>query len=105
MSGNQSWGTPLAVFQPLNEIFYFDVDVAAEAGNTKCDMYYGPDQLDEGKRDGLKAVWGERTCWCNPPYGDILPWVNKAADEHMATTVMLLPVDTSTAWFKRIFET
>ncbi|MGL6296445.1 MAG: DNA N-6-adenine-methyltransferase, partial [Plesiomonas sp.] len=40
--------------------------------------------------------------WCNPPYSDISPWVQKAIEEAEkgVGTVMLLPVDMSVGWFK-----
>ncbi|HBR0852344.1 TPA: adenine methyltransferase, partial [Klebsiella pneumoniae] len=40
--------------------------------------------------------------WCNPPYSDIGPWVEKAAEQSRAQSqavVMLLPADISTGWF------
>lgn len=105
---NDEWGTPQILFDHLNKVFFFDVDVAAQGYNAKCDAYFGPDHVKEEKRDGLKASWEGMTCWCNPPYSDPLPWVEKAAVEssqHGATVVMLLPVDTSTLWFRTGFAT
>jgi hypothetical protein len=47
--------------------------------------------------------------YCNPPYCDPAPWVLRAS---LATLtgeseliVMLLPVDTSTEWFRAIWDT
>jgi DNA N-6-adenine-methyltransferase (Dam) len=39
--------------------------------------------------------------WCNPPYGNITPWVEKGYKESLrgTTTVMLLPCRTETAWW------
>jgi len=49
--------------------------------------------------DGL-GDWG-RSNFVNPPYSNKEPWIKKACLEREKgnLTVMLLPVDTSTAWF------
>lgn len=50
--------------------------------------------------DGLAIDWGLRN-FCNPPYSQKRRWIEKAMAEKAKgkLTVMLLPVDTSTAWF------
>jgi phage N-6-adenine-methyltransferase len=108
VNGPTDWETPPELFEPLSMQFPFDLDVCASAGNRKCDNYFGLDHAKETRRDGLTASWDGLTCWCNPPYNDPMPWVRKAAFEayqaHVgATTVMLLPVDTSTKWFTEVF--
>lgn len=103
---NDTWETPKEIFDPLNKVFKFDIDVAAILENRKLDNYFGPDHVKEERRDALKAGWNGMTCWCNPPYSKPLPWVRKAVQEAYssgATTVMLLPVDTSTVWFRELF--
>ena len=57
------------------------------------------------KIDGLKVEWGIKT-FVNPPYSKPLPWINKAIEENKKrkTIVMLLRMDTSTEWFKRLQE-
>nr|CBA74512.1 phage DNA methyltransferase [Arsenophonus nasoniae] len=51
----------------------------------------------------MKCDWNsDGAIFCNPPYSNIKPWVNKAAEQcrkQKQTIVMLLPSDTSTAWF------
>jgi phage N-6-adenine-methyltransferase len=98
MSGNQSWETPDELFKKCDAIWGFEVDVCADETNRKCKHYF-----DEA-RDGLKQNWKHYVCWCNPPYKDPLSWIHKAEDSALrgATVVMLLPVDTSTYWFKEI---
>jgi phage N-6-adenine-methyltransferase len=97
---NDNWETPPELFNLLNSHFHFTLDVAASHENHKCIRYFT--ELS----NGLMQEW-DGVCWCNPPYSDIMPWVMKAADEVIkgVTTVMLLPVDTSTKWFEQCFLT
>lgn len=86
------WETPQDFFDKLNEEFRFQTDVCALPENAKCKHFYTPEQ------DGLAQEWNG-SCWCNPPYGrQIGKWVRKAS-ESKATTVMLIPARTDTAWF------
>ena len=55
--------------------------------------------------DGLQVSWGERV-FCNPPWGNIRPWVEKALQERDKGCVvhMLIPPATSTAtWHYLVF--
>jgi phage N-6-adenine-methyltransferase len=101
--------TTLEVFEPLNERFRFTVDVAAAAHNTKLPRFYDRDE------DGLQHGWGSERVWCNPPYSDIRPWVEKAWEEWdtwppdaPATAdliVMLLPANrTEQKWWQELVE-
>jgi site-specific DNA-methyltransferase (adenine-specific) len=104
---NDCWETPQYIFDWLDEEFDFDIDLAADESNTKCNHY-----LDKFW-DSLKVDWSTSyldclskdrnrpVCWLNPPYSDPLPWVKKAYEESQygATIVCLLPADTSTKWF------
>lgn len=86
------WETPQDFFDKLNEEFHFQTDVCALPENAKCKHFYTPE------KDGLTQEWNG-SCWCNPPYGrQIGKWVRKAS-ESKATTVMLIPARTDTAWF------
>lgn len=78
----------------------FDLDVAANAENAKAPRWYGLEA------DGLAQAWRGRV-WCNPPYSDIRPWVQKAWDEQSSTTsiVMLLPANrTEQSWWQDLVE-
>jgi phage N-6-adenine-methyltransferase len=50
----------------------FDLDVAACAESHWSERYYT--KAD----DGLAQPWDGGRVWCNPPYSDIAPWVEKA---------------------------
>lgn len=75
----------------------FTVDVAASAANTKCERFYSIED------DGLARSWVGERVWCNPPYSDIGPWVEKAWAEWRkgAVVVMLLPANrTEQGWWQ-----
>jgi phage N-6-adenine-methyltransferase len=95
-----SWRTPKEIFNNLNREFKFECDVAASEFNHLCDVYYTEEM------DSLSLPWFDVN-WCNPPYSNIRPWVEKAIKEHELgkTTVMLIPADTSVKWFKMAFDT
>jgi phage N-6-adenine-methyltransferase len=89
------------VFGPLHERFRFTIDVAASAANTKLERYYSIED------DGLAQSWAGERVWCNPPYSDIRPWVEKAQDEypHAGCIVMLLPANrTEQKWWQELVE-
>lgn len=67
--------TPRSLFDPLNEEFEFTLDVAASAENALTDRYY------DLEVNGLAQSWGGERVWCNPPYSDLRPWVEKAQRE------------------------
>jgi phage N-6-adenine-methyltransferase len=86
-NSRDDWETPPDLFNKLNMVFDFDIDVCATAENTKCQKYYTPEI------DGLKQPWhNHKTCWCNPPYGrEIKKWLEKALKESkLGTTVVCL---------------
>jgi len=77
------------------------VDVAAEAHNAKLLRYFTPEQ------NGLEQSWSGERVWCNPPYSDIRPWVEKARQESTRAQliVMLLPANrTEQAWWQELVE-
>ncbi|MBT0375829.1 phage N-6-adenine-methyltransferase, partial [Morganella morganii subsp. morganii] len=46
--------------------------------------------------------------WCNPPYSNIRPWVEKAAEQSRMQNqpvVMLVPEDMSVGWFLEALKT
>lgn len=84
------WATPQYLFNWANDIYKFDIDLCASRDNAKCGIYY------EIRDNSLERDWyGDpfRVGWCNPPYSDINPWVEKAIEQAKKgfTTVMLIP--------------
>lgn len=86
-------------FAPLHERFRFTLDVAASADNTKLPRFYTVDD------DGLAQDWTGERVWCNPPYSNIEPWVEKAHGGGAEIVVMLLPANrTEQGWWQRHVE-
>lgn len=97
------------VFAEFNARWHFTIDVAASAHNTKLDRFHSIDD------DGLAQSWAYERVWCNPPYSNIRPWVEKAwtewndrwtaHHEPPELIVMLLPANrTEQAWWQQLVE-
>lgn len=102
-SGGDEWSTPQWLFDYYNTRYSFALDAAASDINHKCERYFTRHD------DALKQTWqGNESVWCNPPYSDPAPWVKKAIEEvnqsRRMTIIMLLPSDTSTAWFAEAYH-
>lgn len=100
------WQTPKQIFNFWDKQYKFEVDVAASKRNALCERY-----IDEQSNALEVPFWGIEgqditNVWCNPPYSDIRPWVEKAAEQQRlgVTTVMLVPADQSVGWFKKATE-
>jgi len=108
-SDRQDWATPQALFDALNEEFFFVMDAAASPNNAKSALYITSEQ------DSLKESWGsvivETGCdptgaavWLNPPYGrDIGKWIQKAYEESLngLVVVVLTFCRSDTKWWHR----
>ena len=89
------WETPQDLFDKLDKIFQFQIDVCATPENAKCKTFFTPEI------DGLKQDW-KGICWMNPPYGrQIGKWMKKAYESSLcgATVVCLVPARTDIAWW------
>jgi phage N-6-adenine-methyltransferase len=53
--------------------------------------------------DGLTTDWSGKTVYCNPPYSNILPWVQKALASKCCT-VFLVPARTDTTWYRLLID-
>lgn len=88
-------------FAPLHERFGFTIDVAASAKNAKLSRYFTAEQ------NGLVRTWVGERVWCNPPYSNIRPWIEKAWGESQWTPliVMLVPANrTEQGWWQDTVE-
>ncbi len=87
--------TPWSLVQALPE-YPFDLDPCAEEHTAKANIWIPKEA------DGLAQKWYGKI-FCNPPYSDVWPWIQKARMEvacgRAEVVVMLLKGDTSTAWF------
>ena len=96
-SDKGDWETPQELFDALNGMFRYDIDVFTNGRNSKCDRFFTPDD------DALSKSWGGLTWFANPPYGrDMARFVRKCAEEsrHSKGT-LLVPSRTDTGWFWR----
>lgn len=97
-TSKQDWATPWDFFHRCEDIFgEFTLDACAETWSAKCSKFYSKEQ------NGLTENWREEHVWCNPPYGNILPWVEKASYQARifkdSSALLLLPASTDTRWF------
>jgi len=100
----KDWETPAFVIETLEKRLitkHFEIDVAASPTNAKANKYLTKED------NGLTRPWSSREsgfctyAWCNPPYQNIIAWLNKAIQEteNNVHTTMLLPASTDTKWF------
>lgn len=92
-----------ADFAPLNDRFGFTIDVAASDTNALLPRYWTV------AHDALSMSWAGERVWCNPPYSNIEPWLEKAWHEWVSPgadlIVMLLPANrTEQGWWQRNVE-
>jgi len=114
-SKRDDYETPQWLFEELNDIFYFNIDVAASNDNKKCESWFSKDD------NALKQSWipchpsingsDKGRCWCNPPYGRKSGiWFTKAVEEvylHKNADLVCMLVNSSTEltiWHKRVWN-
>lgn len=96
-SKKQEYETPDVLFEILNDIYNFDIDVCADENNHKCEKYYSEQE------DALTKEWNG-VCWMNPPYINLKTWIEKAYKESRkdnCTVVCLIPARTNTSWWHK----
>jgi site-specific DNA-methyltransferase (adenine-specific) len=103
-TGKDDWGTPLKLFAELDAEFRFTCDVAADAGNHRCPVWFGPGSALA--TDALTVPWPPGVAWMNPPYSRgrqdrFLAKAVREAAEGSTTTVALLPARPDTKRFHR----
>ena len=100
-SVDQSWATPISLFNKFNEVFSFKLDPCATSLTTKCKIFFTKET------DGLIQEWHKvGNAFVNPPFGRELPkWIAKSYEESQRGIIvaMLIPVRPDTlAWHKYI---
>lgn len=97
---SDNWATPDYVLSYLKKKY-----------NVK-DSFFDPCPLyafDEG-RNSLTEDWNsEKNIYINPPYSDIVSFVNKAIETHKEnkgeqTIIFLIPARTDTKYFEKLFD-
>ncbi len=89
----QDWRTPPSVVRTLEDFFgkRFDCDVAADEWNHVCQNWIGEDG-----GPGERGLFN----FCNPPFGNIDPFVEDASRCY-GETVMLTHNNCCSPWFRR----
>lgn len=114
--------TPRDFFDPLHDVERFTLDAAASHANALLPRYFVRAEPQracmwavEGECgasgcagcrhggagalgvDGLAQSWRDERVWCNPPYSNIVAWVEKAREEMECncceSVTMLLPAN------------
>jgi site-specific DNA-methyltransferase (adenine-specific) len=100
-SDKTDWETPDYFWRRLDDEFHFDCDVAASAGNAKCERWIGEEE------DALSDLeWMCERPFSNPPYGrgDMVGrWMKRyrqfMEEEPYQLLVTLTAARTDTIWF------
>jgi phage N-6-adenine-methyltransferase len=97
-SGNVNWGTPLNLFKPLNKVYRFTLDAAAEHYNAKLPNYISPHM------DSMNTEWYGRV-FLNPPFSNVKPWMWRAIrqveklDRSVELVTCVIPASVGAAWW------
>jgi len=90
----QTYSTPQELFDWVDSVFHFTVDVCADKSNHKCSKYYNEET------NGLLQSWSDEVAWCNPPYSETKPWILKGVESiettECKTVVYLIPARVET---------
>lgn len=92
--------TPLYLFNWLNSRFEFDMDAAASEENALCEFF-----IDEQQDATSNTAQWVGNVFCNPPYSNILPFLEKGIEHHMRTgysVLFLLPVRSDQTWWHKL---
>jgi phage N-6-adenine-methyltransferase len=93
-----TWRTPKYIFNYAQKIVGdINYDTACDRDNALATPIFNHDG-----EDALSVEWGG-VCWCNPPYSDIAPWVEKAIASD-AITVMLIPSPNGESYYANLIE-
>lgn len=92
-SRKQNWRTPPALFEAWHAMYQFTMDGASEAGNGL---------LPKASTAECPLPWTGERVFCNPPWSNIKPFVELAAEADVA--VLLVPARTNCKWFHRALE-
>lgn len=89
------WRTPIEVFRFAESVVgRMQYDSACTRENALALPIY----LDG---DAFSCEW-VRTVWCNPPYSNIEPWIDKAIESEKAITAMLIPSPNGEGRYKKL---
>jgi phage N-6-adenine-methyltransferase len=99
----QDYGTPWELIKAVCrrlQIPQFSLDIAASPDNAKAPNFYT--ETDNGLEKPWLRMCNGHWNWCNPPFGNIVAWVEKAAKEADlgAHTAVLVPASVGANWWR-----
>lgn len=102
-----SWATPQWLFNWLDSIYNFDIDLCADKDNNKVDRYFTKE--DDALSDAINMSWAAQgvTGFFNPPYSNIKPWIKTAvmeANENNFTSVAVIPTPNGESYYADVFQ-
>ncbi len=102
---SDDWFTPLEMWREWNREFLFTLDPAAHPDAPVSKEIQISSDIFE---NGLTRPWMGERVWCNPPFSDIKPWIQKAAEEITRACpliVQLVPANrTEQPWWQMYIE-
>lgn len=102
VSERDSWSTPQFIVDWLKSLYPIDIDLCASPSNAKCEKYLTKEM------EALTMEWSQFGSFgfCNPPYSNIKPWIDKAVKEKDKgfTTVMLIPTPNGESYYHDVFR-
>jgi phage N-6-adenine-methyltransferase len=98
-----SWSTPQWLYNWLDSIYDFDVDLCASSDNAKCSVYFTKQEDALSQRWDVEGV--HKTGFCNPPYSDIAPWLAQSVAEAFEgfTSVHVIPTPNGEKYYDLVF--
>lgn len=111
--GSQDYCTPQELLEPVYEFGEIELDPCSNPNSiVRARHHIMPlEYMDREKEfglvnvsfgDGLAGPWPEGLTFVNPPFRNVVPWLEKAEEEARtgSDVILLLNADTSTAWFQ-----
>ena len=101
----EDWGTPKWLFDDLNEIFNFKLDLSAREDNALCKNFISPEaNFFTYHNTEIDSLTNGGWSWCNPPYGrkGCKEWVEKLV--RINNVVFLIPASVGAKWFEPVWR-
>jgi len=98
-SERDTWRTPKYIFDYARKLIGgIDFDTACDFDNALAQPIFS----NHDSMDSLYVEW-IGICWCNPPYSNINPWIEKAIASN-AITIMLIPSSNGESYYSKLIE-
>ena len=95
------YSTPQVLFNVMNDLYTFEVDVCASITNKKCSSFFTKED------DSLTKEW-IGNCWMNPPFnkqlGKFVLKMHQEYKKHNGIKCALIPVRSNTVWWSKVIE-